>query len=44
MAKQSEARGIKAMRNNPDAEKVKCGNCGCERFGKCGCKKRKNKN
>lgn len=40
MAKQTEQKGLKGFRNNPTSDKIKCENCGCERFGKCGCVKR----
>ena len=43
MANMNEQRGIKSMRNNPKEDKTKCENCGCERYGKCGCMKREKK-
>lgn len=38
-----EIKGLKMMRKNPNGKLVPCGNCGCQRYGDCGCLKSKKK-
>jgi hypothetical protein len=40
MSEPTKAPGLKRLRKNPTAARVKCANCRCERYGKCGCTKK----
>lgn len=41
MTQQTGTLGLKRLRANPHAEKKRCPNCKCVRFGECGCQRKR---